>query len=530
MSDRAPECPKILDWPVAVLTLLSIPIIFYHLGSYSLVNGDEGLYQYVARHMVESGEWFRLEFTGERRVYDTFMNAPIHYWAKAALIAAFGDNYWTMRILSAVFGLLSVLMTYRLTGYVANRWAAFVAGLLQLTTVQFIYLHGARTGEMETTITFLITLAAYLLLRALEQGRSFVPHFICLGVLTNLKLPLVIVPLAADFLFLALTPVARSRLSGWALTGLVILPLGLAWHIGQALAIGDQFWQVMGTMARQASAASGFGAQTTLGIIIGNALFYGRVVLFGAFPMAAAYPFAIIGMLASKENPPQRRALRLLLLYAATVVTYFVIVAQRYPWYIIPMYPFLSVVLAIWLERLRRATPNTSVVLAASVVLALLLWLHVEIRSFNPFAVVAREIQGGTSWRELLPAPLWLGFPISVLVLAGLLHSAMLLWRARSARAIAYSLVVILIGLAGVRTLYPLEYTEHQGELARLRVKINEAEAAGEALDYPIPVPEFAPLKVRYYFGDDFDIRVMRHDGKLSFFLYPKDGPRPASS
>ena len=49
------------------------------------------------------------------------------------------------------------------------------------------------------------------------------------------------------------------------------------------------------------------------------------------------------------------------------------------------------------------------------------------------------------------------------------------------------------------------------------------------ALDYPIPVPEFAPLKVRYYFGDDFDIRVMRHDGKLSFFLYPKDNPRPAS-
>ena len=82
---------------------------------------------------------------------------------------------------------------------------------------------------------------------------------------------------------------------------------------------------------------------------------------------------------------------------------------------------------------------------------------------------------------------------------------------------------LILIGLAGVRTLYPLQYTEHQSELARLRVKITEAEAAGEALDYPIPVPEFAPLKVRYYFGDDFDITVMRQDGGLSFFLYPKD-------
>ena len=529
MTDRAPECPKLLDWPVAVLTLLSIPIIFYRLGSYSLVNGDEGLYHYVARHMLEAGEWFRLEFTGEHRVYDTFMNAPIHYWAKAVLIAAFGDSYWTMRILSAAFGLLSVLMTYRLAGYLANRWAAFVAGLLQLTTVQFIYLHGARTGEMETIVTFFITLAAYLLLRALERGRSFVPHFICLAVLANLKLPLVIVPIAADFLFLTLTRAARSRLRGWALTGLAILPLGLAWHIGQALAIGDQFWQVMGTMTRQASAGSDFGAETTLGVIIGNALFYGQVILFGAFPMAVAYPFAIVGVLASGEGPRQRRALRLPLVYAATVVAYFAVVAQHYPWYIIPMYPFLSALLAIWLERLRRAAPNTPVVLAASVILALLLWLHVEIRSFNPFAVVAREIQGETSWRELLPVPLWLGFPVSVLVLAGLLHNAVLLWRARSARAIAYGLVVILIGLAGVRTLHPLEYTENQSDLARLRARITEAEAAGETLDYPIPVPEFAPLKVRYYFGDDFDIRVMRQDGGLRFFLYPKDKPRPAS-
>jgi len=60
-------------------------------------------------------------------------------------------------------------------------------------------------------------------------------------------------------------------------------------------------------------------------------------------------------------------------------------------------------------------------------------------------------------------------------------------------------------------------------------VKITEAETAGEALGYPIPVAEFAPLKVRYYFGDDFDVRVMRQDGEVSFLLYPKDNSRAAS-
>ena len=42
-------------WHVLVLVLLSIPVIFYGLGSYSLVNGDEGFYHYVSRQMLRSG-------------------------------------------------------------------------------------------------------------------------------------------------------------------------------------------------------------------------------------------------------------------------------------------------------------------------------------------------------------------------------------------------------------------------------------------------------------------------------------------
>ena len=78
---------------------------------------------------------------------------------------------WTMRILSALFAIASVLMTYRLTLYLVNdRRAAFLAGLIQLTTMQFVHLHSARTGELEPLITFLYTLCALLFLGGAYAG------------------------------------------------------------------------------------------------------------------------------------------------------------------------------------------------------------------------------------------------------------------------------------------------------------------------------------------------------------------------
>ena len=113
--------------PPLLLTLLSIPLIFGWLGSYSLVNSDEAFYQGVSERMVETGEWFTITFRGQRRILDTFFNAPIHYWARAALIAIFGSNLWTARILAALFALGTVLVSYRLAERLSDRFGGLLA-------------------------------------------------------------------------------------------------------------------------------------------------------------------------------------------------------------------------------------------------------------------------------------------------------------------------------------------------------------------------------------------------------------------
>ena len=312
---------------VVALIVLSIPVIFWGLGSYSVANNDEAYYHSVARTMVDTGNWLRLEFTGEHRLYDTFMNAPLHYWAKAGIIAFFGDSLWTMRILSALFGLGAVLMTYRLTAYLSSDRAGFLAALLLLTNFQFVYWHSARTGEMEAILCFLFAAAAYRFLLSLEPGRGFILHHACLIVIFSLKAPLVMVPVATELVFFALSPPARAHFARWAGTAVAMLPVALAWHVPNAWVHSDEIAGIVRRMASEASGATGVFARAAQ-----NLEFYGIAILFGAFPYAFAFPLALASAVARLWSPEYRERWLLLLLHSAFLLLWFTLVAKRSPY------------------------------------------------------------------------------------------------------------------------------------------------------------------------------------------------------
>ena len=145
---RAPWWPE-YELPhalvVAVLTVLAVPIFFWNLGEYGLVNADEGVYHWMSRHMVETGDWFTLEFAGTSRLYEVFTHAPLFMWLKAVVLLAVGDSYWSMRGISALAALLAVVATYALALRVVERRFALLAAVLHMTGFQFVYLHSGRT-------------------------------------------------------------------------------------------------------------------------------------------------------------------------------------------------------------------------------------------------------------------------------------------------------------------------------------------------------------------------------------------------
>jgi 4-amino-4-deoxy-L-arabinose transferase-like glycosyltransferase len=483
-----------------LLVALSIPLILYGLDRYSLVNGDEAVYHGIAEEMVASGDWLRLEFRSQHRVYDSVMNAPLQYWARASLVSLFGSSLWTARILSALFALGSVLLTERVGRRLWGPGAGLLAGLVQLTTLQFVFLHSARTGELEPALAFFLTLAAWRFVCAVDGGGSWLPHHLCLAVLANLKLPMALIPAVAELFAFALHPGARSRMRSWMLVGLALLPLGLGWHLFQLAVLGDAFWQTLATMSGQASGSIAAGPA---GGLVSNAAFYLSVLWFGAFPWCLVYPVAVVRLALASPW-----AGRWLALQGLVVLVFFLAVSKHAPWYIVPAYPLLSLAVGKWLADLCRGAGSLLEGLAASAVLALIVWTADGGIGYDPFVLPAIHIPMPMSWQRFGALGPALGIPLTALGVAALA------WAARaggfSAATLGRGFTALLVGWGLLRVALPLGGLDHRSDLARLAEELEQRRATGASLEFPIELPSGSLPLARYYFGEEFRIGLAR--------------------
>jgi 4-amino-4-deoxy-L-arabinose transferase-like glycosyltransferase len=491
---------------LALLAALCIPILVLGLDRYGVVNSDEAIYHGIAERMVASGDWLRLDFRGEPRFYDSFLNAPLHYWMRAALIDAFGSNAWTLRILSALCGVATVLATAGLAARLAGPRAALIAGIVQLTTFQFVYLHGARTGELDAIVSLLFVTIAWRFVRGIEDGRSFVPHHLLLCALVWTKAPLVLVPLAVELGHFALRPAARPRLRAWLVCGLALAPLALAWHALQLALWWERVPAVAATFWDQARGARTDGE--TLGTL-GNLLFYARTLAFGAFPWSLVLPFALV---AAWRDP----ARRWLLAWPAALLVFFTLVAKHYPWYAMPAYPFFSIALGLWLAQLGARTSAYALALAAAT--AALGLLAFDASMPEPLREVALTIPMEIRAR---------GISAGVAGLAAGACGALVFLSARRGgrpREIAISALLVALGAAAaLRIAQPLRSLDYLGPMDRLKLELARARAEGRPQAFPIRVPPGSPQIARFHFGEDFEIEARPTGGDTELWLHPAD-------
>ncbi len=525
IETRMPPGSSFVSNPVAVSILLAlcVPILLYQLGSYGLVSGDEAFYHGVAESMVETGNWLSIDFRGEHRPYDTFMNAPLQYWLRAALIEGFGSNYWTMRIASASFAVACVLMTYWMLLPIAGIRAAFLSGLIQLTTFQFVYLHSARAGVVETALAFLFVLTAHLFMEGIRGRRGFLAHHLCIAALLNLKLPVAVIPLIAEFAYFAIDRDARRHASKWLLTGIAVAPFALCWHLYQALALHEPAAAVLGRMAQQGASERGF-----LSARAGNAVFYAKALFYGTFPYALLYPWAVWGTLRNRTQNTSSNAAtshwRLFALFAASVIVFFVAIGKRSDWYLIPALPFLSAFVGVRLARAWEGGLGRGTLLGLAGLVALLIWVDVGF-GVNPFDPFLPAAQLAARWCSFGALDAWLGMPLTFAALAT--GFGVLMRRDRSGKGVAAALLLFSIGYATVRIALPLAYTNHASSTETLWRDLSTSRAVDFAVDYPVEVPQGSAIsaKTRFYFSKDYEIvpRIPTLPrAAVGYLLYPK--------
>lgn len=508
-----------------VLVLLSLPLIFYGLGRYSVVNGDEAIYHGIARHMVASGDWTRLFFGPEERLYDTFTHAPLYLWLKALVILAVGDGMLAMRLPSACFGVATPIALYFVVRRLAGARAALLAGLVQLTTFQVIYLHGARTGEMETALAFFLLGSAALFLRALERDRGFVGHHLCTVALANLKLGFAAIPVLAVGLAFALHPSLRRRILGWARTGVWVLPLGLLWHVYQVSVRFDALPEVFEALGRQTGAT---GGPSAVGRVLHHLWYYAVQAMAGTWPWVFVQPLALAVVLRGRRGPA-RRPWAVLALYAAAVWIYFLALPIHRPWYMVPALPFLAAFVGAWLDGLLRAAPGRWAIAGLAAALTLVLLTQVPIAGFDPFverAVVAWPVPR----LRRLPG---LDSPLGALALALALAAAAFALARRAPPPLLGALVLLaLLGPAALRVVAPLDKVERTSEMEALRARLDERLRRGEPLPRRLELAEPGVHRATFYFAKEYEVRdVARSRGregvKIVLRLRDAAAPRP---
>ncbi len=234
---------------LAILVVLVVAmsyIVFYHLGKKPLLDYDESIYAQVARQAYESRH--QLGFTwygnlGLNRTELWFEKPPLMIWLTESAYWVFGVNEFAARFWPAIFGLLTMVLTFF---FVKNISKSFYAAVFATSVffIAFQYIYNLGVLQFDVPVGFFILLTLYAFWLAKANGKFYFLFWLSLGlgVLTKsviglLPLPVVLVYsiLARDFAYL------KSKL--FYMAGLVFIVTILPWHIVESIKYGKGFWQ-----------------------------------------------------------------------------------------------------------------------------------------------------------------------------------------------------------------------------------------------------------------------------------------------
>ena len=134
-----------------VLLVFSCWSVFYNLGSLPVRLWDESRQAMNSLELLQSQNWLYTTFNGQPDFYNT--KPPLLIWLQSVSAGIFGFSEWSLRLPSALAGLLTGMMVfvfvYRET---RNQWAAALAGFGLMTAPGWMDEHVVRTGDYDALL------------------------------------------------------------------------------------------------------------------------------------------------------------------------------------------------------------------------------------------------------------------------------------------------------------------------------------------------------------------------------------------
>lgn len=364
------------------LTVLIAAVLLAWLPGFFTVpplDRDEPRFAQASKQMLETGDFININLGDEAR-----SQKPIGiYWLQAASTAVLSQflpedraltSIWTYRVPSFLGALAALLLTFQIVRLFAPVETAFYSALLLGSTL--LLMVESKNAKTDAVLLATILGTQYFLLRLYLNAREpqsapapGLPAILCgwacfaLGILV--KGP--IIALVCGFTAIAVSLwdrqwrwLARSRpILGTLLTLLIVLP----WMIAIGIATnGEFFLRSLGQdfAFKVAGVAEAHGAPPGYFTLFSNVTFWpATLVLIPAIWFGFRH-----------RNQP---VVRYLLAWAGSVWLMFELTPTKLPHYVLPAYPALAILGAMWLTRSREGAPTRGERIAVVASLAIFL-------------------------------------------------------------------------------------------------------------------------------------------------------------
>lgn len=350
---------------VPALVILAVAVLFTGLSATGL-KGDEVNYAAIAKRMLERHDWMTLYYFRDWQVDhlrpymdpETGMapfweKTPLGIWLLGLALAVTGPGEFSMRLPAALLSVGIVGLTYAITRLLtASAWAAFLAGIVLLTSAPFLVI--AQINTLDAACIFFMVLAAYVHLLALRRDHrlaALVGPALGLAFLAKPFVPLLVLP--ALVIHVAL----RRRLvvlSPYLAAGLLIgVLLNAPWFVYEYARFGSAFTREFFQFTVSTGVSEAGRGYPDDFFYRNHALYYVRHLFVLYLPWVLLVPAAVVHCL-RREHDLDLKILPLL--WVLVVFGVFTLSQTRFPHYIAPMYPMLAILLGVYLFRLGRAT------------------------------------------------------------------------------------------------------------------------------------------------------------------------------
>lgn len=328
------------------LLILSTTFIFlFHLGHASLLDFDEAITAIRIREMASTSDYF----TVHDNYSASFRKPPLYYWLSQPIVKVVGVNEFSVRIISAIAGILCVCITVAIAQIACGKNFGILSGFLLAT--DWLFVKYSRQALLDSSMILFGLCTIYFCMRYLSSHLSkwLILAFISAGIGTLTKGPPAFVLtfptvcLAGVVLILKSKDAIRPLVLGLLFFFTIILP----WHIHQYLNYGKLFLLEYFQLQMSSSMPVSIGG-SFIGVYGNGILKIGPVLLV----------LAPVGLFLSIDQARKKNYVHLILMaYFFLWLSILIFYHTRRLVYLTPLLPLFSILSVYALQKLAPFFP-----------------------------------------------------------------------------------------------------------------------------------------------------------------------------